>query len=314
MLANIASSMSPTSANRPSTASAASSGTPRRRSAAASCARVRGANASSRRQICRATASGSADPASLPPAGVPAAGPSAKHASAPGSPSSRPSAPPASSKVPARRLRRPGRARDGSPDGQADIALVATAGNDLQPGHARATCGTRAPGSAPAAARTGPRGRSIRIEARADAELFLDLLLDLVGEVRVGAQEVPGVLLALAELVALVGVPGAGLADDRLLHAQVDQAALPADSNSVQNIEFGGFERRCHLIFNDLYLGPVTDRLGAIFKRFDPAHIKTHGSIEFKRFTARGGFGRPEHNADFLPQLINEYRRCFSLV
>ena len=37
-----------------------------------------------------------------------------------------------------------------------------------------------------------------------------------------------GVLLALAELVALVGVPSAGLADDALLDAHVDQAALAA--------------------------------------------------------------------------------------
>src|SRR5215469_14350638 len=286
----MASSMSPTSVNRPSTASAASSGTPRRLSAVASCARVRGAEASIRRQICRATASGSAGPAPLPPSGVPAAGASAKPAPAPGSPSWRPSTPPALSKVPARRLRRPGRARDGSPDGQADIALVATAGNDLQPGHARATCGTRAPGSAPAAARTGPRGRSIRIEARADAELFLDLLLDLVGEVRVGAQEVPGVLLALAELVALVGVPGAGLADDRLLHAQVDQAALPADSNSVQNIEFGGFERRTTLVLNYFYLRAVTHGIRTIFESFDAPDIQPHRRIKFQGLPARGRF------------------------
>jgi hypothetical protein len=45
-------------------------------------------------------------------------------------------------------------------------------------------------------------------------ELLLDLLLDLVGQVGVVAQEVAGVLLALAELVALVGVPSAGLADE----------------------------------------------------------------------------------------------------
>src|SRR5215469_13411577 len=276
MLANMASSMSPTSANRPSTASAASSGTPRRRSAAASCARVRGANASSRRQICRATASGSASPPRSP-SWIPAAAPSAKSASPPPrSSSGKPAIASALFKVPARRLRRPDRAREGSPDGQVDIALVATAGNDLQSAHARGACGTRAPGAAPAAARTGPWGWSVRIEARPDAELLLDLLLDLVGEVGVAAQEVPGVLLALAELVALVGVPGPGLADDRLLHAQVDQAALPANSSSVQNIELRGFERRAAFVLNYLYLRAVTHGICTIFESFDAPDIQPH--------------------------------------
>src|SRR5207245_3559881 len=47
-----------------------SSGMPRRRSASASCARVRGAAVSRRRQICRATASGPAEPALAPAAGA----------------------------------------------------------------------------------------------------------------------------------------------------------------------------------------------------------------------------------------------------
>src|SRR5690348_487120 len=49
------------------------------------------------------------------------------------------------------------------------------------------------------------------VDLRADAQLLLDLLLDLVGQVRVVLEELPGVLLALPQLVAVVGVPGAGL-------------------------------------------------------------------------------------------------------
>src|SRR5260370_885088 len=86
--------------------------------------------------------------------------------------------------------------------------------------------------------------RGIGVELGPDTKLLFDLLLDLVGEVRVAPQEVPRVLLALAELVALVGVPGARLADDRLLHTQIDQAALPADADTEQNIEFCGLARR----------------------------------------------------------------------
>src|ERR1700677_3844308 len=54
---------------------------------------------------------------------------------------------------------------------------------------------------------------------RPDTELFLDLLLDLVGHIGVFQQEVAGVLLALPELLAFVGEPGSGLADEGGVHA-----------------------------------------------------------------------------------------------
>src|SRR5579859_92455 len=75
--------------------------------------------------------------------------------------------------------------------------------------------------------------RHIRVQPRPDSQLLLDLLLDLVRQVRVLAQEAPGVLLALAELIALVGVPGARLAHDVLLDTEIDQAALPAYPDSI---------------------------------------------------------------------------------
>src|SRR5262245_28355845 len=60
----------------------------------------------------------------------------------------------------------------------------------------------------------------------ADTHLFLDLLLDLGGHVGVLEQEVAGVLLALAQLLALVGEPRTGLADEALLDTHVDERAL----------------------------------------------------------------------------------------
>src|SRR4051794_26308643 len=68
--------------------------------------------------------------------------------------------------------------------------------------------------------------RCALVDASADAQLLLDLLLDLVGEVGVVAQEVADVLLALPELIGLVGVPGAGLLHDPLLDTDIDQRAL----------------------------------------------------------------------------------------
>src|SRR5581483_5847482 len=101
------------------------------------------------------------------------------------------------------------------------------------------------------------------VDARPDAQLLLDPLLDLVGEVGVVAQEVADVLLALAELIGVVGVPGAGLADQPLLDADVDERTLPADALAVDDVELGLLERRGHLVLHNLRAGPVADRLAA---------------------------------------------------
>src|SRR6185437_7550104 len=121
-------------------------------------------------------------------------------------------------------------------------------------------------------------------------------LLDLVGHVRVLPQEVAGVLLTLAELVALVGVPGAGLAHDRLLDAEVDQAAFPADPDAVQDVELGHLERRRHLVLDDLHLRPVTDWLGTVLERLDPAYVEPYRGIELQRLTTGGGLGAVVHH------------------
>src|ERR1022692_446988 len=119
----------------------------------------------------------------------------------------------------------------------ARAGLAQTAGS----AHAR-------PGSADSAALWGRQSTGVRVEARAHAQLLLDLLLDLVGEVGGVEQELAGVLLALPELAALVGVPGAGLAHDRLLDTKVDQPALFANSVTEQNIKFRGFEWGCAVV------------------------------------------------------------------
>src|SRR5215207_2123867 len=93
----------------------------------------------------------------------------------------------------------------------------------VAPVWSRASPAARPPSVRPASTRPGgselvrvlPLGR-VRVRLgggggdgrEADAELGLDLLLDLAGELGVVAEEVAGVLAALAELVAVVGEPG----------------------------------------------------------------------------------------------------------
>src|SRR5215831_19622244 len=253
--AKAASSISRTSANRPRTASATSSGTRRRRSALASCARVRGAAASSRRQICRAASCGSAPPPSASAAPAPAG------RLVPG----RPALPP------------PGWLPPAAPEGGLAVpaSLPDTAGGASRPrirpgarGTGRHRLGNQAqvpprsrPAAAPARSRPAAGGR-IRIQPRAHPELLLDLLLDLVGQIGVVVQEGTGVLLALPQLVDLVGVPGTGLAHDPLLDPEVDQATFPADPDPEQDVELGSPEWRRTLVLDDLDPGTAADRVG----------------------------------------------------
>src|SRR6185312_1867901 len=148
----------------------------------------------------------------------------------------------------------------------------------------------------------------IGVEHRADAELLLDALLDLGGDIGVVTQELAGVLLALPHLVAFVRVPGAGLADDPLLDAHVDERALAADADAVEDVELGLLERRRDLVLHHLDARAVADHVGPVLQRLDAADVEAHRGVELQRLAARGGLGRPEHDPDLLPELVDEDR------
>src|SRR5690606_35563668 len=67
-------------------------------------------------------------------------------------------------------------------------------------------------------------------------ELLAQLGLEPLGHLRVLLEVVAGVLLALADALAAVAVPGAGLVDELGVHAHVDQLAFPADALAVQDL------------------------------------------------------------------------------
>src|SRR5215468_11013134 len=142
-------------------------------------------------------------------------------------------------------------------------SLSRTTGAPAEPGNrpARRVCGRVRDRTQAAAAFRWLLVRCLRVQARAYAQLFLDLLLDFVGEIGVVAQEVPRVLLALPKLVALVGVPGTGLAHDGLLHPEVDKATFPTNSLSEKNIEFGRTEWRSAIVHNHVFGHQIVEAL-----------------------------------------------------
>src|ERR1700682_3049980 len=76
--------------------------------------------------------------------------------------------------------------------------------------------------------------------AARDADGLANLLLDLLRHRRILAQELARVVLALADLLALVGVPGAGLFHDAVVDAHFDDLAFTRDALVVEDVEVGG--------------------------------------------------------------------------
>src|SRR5690606_1843850 len=75
--------------------------------------------------------------------------------------------------------------------------------------------------------------------AGVDADLLADPLGDLDHDLGVLPEEGLGVLPALAELLALVGVPGTRLLHEAQVDADVEQRALAADALAVHDVELG---------------------------------------------------------------------------
>ncbi len=81
------------------------------------------------------------------------------------------------------------------------------------------------------------------------------------------------VVLALADLLAVVGIPGAGFVDELVGDAEFDDFPLVRDALAVEDVEEGFLERRRDLVLDDLDLGFVADDLVALLDRADAADV-----------------------------------------
>src|SRR6202011_4974379 len=77
-----------------------------------------------------------------------------------------------------------------------------------------------------------------------DAGVLADFLLDRLGDFGMFLEVGLGVLAALADALAVVGVPGARFLDDAGLVAEVDQLAGLGDALAVHDVELDDLERR----------------------------------------------------------------------
>src|ERR1039457_1566677 len=136
--------------------------------------------------------------------------------------------------------------------------------------------------------------------------LEADLVLDFLGDVRVLLQVHARIVLALTDALAVVAVPGAGLVDDALRGADLDDLALARDAGAIHDLELGFAKRRRHLVLDDLDARLVADHFLAILDGADSADVEPHRGVELERVAAGRGLGVAEHHADLHANLIDE--------
>ena len=120
------------------------------------------------------------------------------------------------------------------------------------------------------------------------------------------AQVLADVVLALADALAVVAVPGAALLHDVGRGPEVDDLAFARDALAVEDVEFSGAERRRHLVLDDLDLGLVADDFLALLDRAGATDVEADRCVELEGVAAGGGLGVAEHHADLHPDLVDE--------
>src|SRR5438477_11190077 len=96
------------------------------------------------------------------------------------------------------------------------------------------------------------------------------------------------VVLALADLVAVVRVPGTRLLDDVMHHAELDDFAFTRNTFTVENIEQRLAKRRRDLILDDLHPRFIADDFLAALDGANAAEAEPHRGIEVDCVAACG--------------------------
>ena len=122
------------------------------------------------------------------------------------------------------------------------------------------------------------------------------------------------VVTALANVVALVAVPSPLTGHHTGLLGKIEQTADRADAAAKQDVELRNPERRGHLVFGHLDLGPNAVFLGTALQGLDATDVEPHRGIELEGITTGGGFGVAVGDSDFLTQLVQKDHRATGLA
>src|SRR5919197_927994 len=148
----------------------------------------------------------------------------------------------------------------------------------------------------------------VLVAERGEPNGFADPPLDVLSHVGVLRQELPGVLSALAELLALVREPRSRFLDDLRVHADVEEASLLRDALAVEDVELALPERRRHLVLHHLDPRARAHDLRPVLEVVDLADVEAHRRVKLQGPAPRSRFRVAEHNSDLLAELVDEDR------
>ena len=112
----------------------------------------------------------------------------------------------------------------------------------------------------------------------------------LVKIIPVVLEKAADVFAALADALAGIAVPCAGLLHDIVDYGEIEHIAFARDAFSVEDVELGFAEGRGNLVLDDLDLGARTDHDVAFFDGGDAANVDADRGVELERAAAGGGF------------------------
>src|ERR1700746_3538433 len=99
--------------------------------------------------------------------------------------------------------------------------------------------------------------------------LFPQRVFQFVPDVLILFQEVACILASLAHALATIAKPRAGLFENTLIHAKIDQVAFARNAFAIKNVELRLAERRSHLVLHYLRARPRTHHAIAILNGLD---------------------------------------------
>src|SRR5690242_6052235 len=136
--------------------------------------------------------------------------------------------------------------------------------------------------------------------------MFAHLGLDGVRDLAMLAEELLRVLPPLADALAVVAEPCAGLFHNTGLHAKVQKFANLADALAIHDVELDLPERRGQLVLHHLDAGLVADDLLTLLDLADAADLHPDRGIELQRVAAICRIRIAKHDADFHADLVEE--------
>src|SRR5690606_35230106 len=125
---------------------------------------------------------------------------------------------------------------------------------------------------------------------------------------RILAQVAACIVLALADTLVTVAIPGTGFVHQLGVHTHVDQLTLATDAFAIQDLGDDLLERWRQLVLDDLDSGLVADDLVSLLERADTADVQTHRGVVLQRIASGGGFRAltRHHGTNLVAELVDE--------